>query len=42
MNYKKTKSLTTLEEKEMEFVAAPIVTANGIANRAKVNQLDAS
>jgi hypothetical protein len=34
--------LTTLEGKEMEFVAEPIVTAKGVANRAKVNQLDAT
>jgi hypothetical protein len=26
----------------MEFVAVPVVTAKGVANRAKVNQLDAS
>jgi hypothetical protein len=26
----------------MEFVAEPVVTAKGVANRAKVNQLDAS
>jgi hypothetical protein len=34
--------LTTPKEKEMEFVAEPVVTAKGVANRAKVNQLDAS
>jgi hypothetical protein len=34
--------LTTLDGKEMEFVIEPVVTANGVANRAKVNQLDAS
>jgi hypothetical protein len=28
--------------KEMEFVAEPVVTAKGVANYAKVNQLDAS
>jgi hypothetical protein len=27
---------------EMEFVIEPVVTAKGVANRAKVNQLDAS
>jgi hypothetical protein len=26
----------------MEFVIEPVVTAKGVANRAKVNQLDAS
>jgi hypothetical protein len=26
----------------MEFVAEPVVTANGVANHEKVNQLDAS
>jgi hypothetical protein len=26
----------------MEFIAEPVVTAKGVANRAKVNQLDAS
>jgi hypothetical protein len=26
----------------MEFVAEPVVTVKGVANRAKVNQLDAS
>jgi hypothetical protein len=39
---KKFVKLTTLEGKEMEFVAEPIVTAKGAANHAKVNQLDAS
>jgi hypothetical protein len=39
---KKSVKLTTPEGKEMEFVAEPVVTANGVANRAKVNQLDAS
>jgi hypothetical protein len=34
---KKSVKLTTPEGKEMEFVAA-----KGVANRAKVNQLDAS
>jgi hypothetical protein len=34
--------LTTPEGKEMEFVAEPVVTAKGVANHAKVNQLDAS
>jgi hypothetical protein len=39
---KKSIKLTTLEGKEMEFVAKLVVTAKGVANRAKVNQLDAS
>jgi hypothetical protein len=34
--------LTTPEGKEMEFVVEPMVTAKGVANHAKVNQLDAS
>jgi hypothetical protein len=39
---KKSVKLTTLDGKEMEFVAEPMVTAKGVANHAKVNQLDAS
>jgi hypothetical protein len=39
---KKSIKLTTPEGKEMEFITEPVVTANGVANRAKVNQLDAS
>jgi hypothetical protein len=34
--------LTTLDGKELEFIAEPVVTAKGVANHAKVNQLDAS
>jgi hypothetical protein len=34
--------LTTLEGKEMEFIAESVVTAKGVANHAKINQLDAS
>jgi hypothetical protein len=34
--------LTTPEGKELEFIAEPVVTAKGVANRAKVNQLNAS
>jgi hypothetical protein len=34
--------LTTPDGKELEFVVEPVVTAKGVANRAKVNQLDAS
>jgi hypothetical protein len=39
---KKSVKLTTLKGKEMKFVVEPVVTAKGVANRAKVNQLDAS
>jgi hypothetical protein len=39
---KKSIKLTTSEGKEMEFVVELVVTAKGVANRAKVNQLDAS
>jgi hypothetical protein len=39
---KKSIKLTTLDRKELEFVAEPVVTAKGIANRANINQLDAS
>jgi hypothetical protein len=39
---KKFARLTTLDGKELEFVAEPVVTAKGVANHAKVNQLDAS
>jgi hypothetical protein len=39
---KKSVKLTTPGGKEMEFVVEPVVTAKGVANRAKVNQLDAS
>jgi hypothetical protein len=39
---KKSVKLTTSEGKGMEFVAGPVVTTKGDANRAKVNQLDAS
>jgi hypothetical protein len=39
---KKSVKMTTPEEKEMEFIAEPVVTAKGIANCAKVNQMDAS
>jgi hypothetical protein len=33
---------TTPDGKELEFVTEPIVNAKGVANRVKVNQLDAS
>jgi hypothetical protein len=39
---KKSVKLTTPEGKEMEFVAELVLTAMGVANRVKVNQLDAS
>jgi hypothetical protein len=39
---KKSVKLTTLDRKELKFVAEPVVTAKGIANHAKINQLDAS
>jgi hypothetical protein len=39
---KKSVTLTTPKGKEMEFVAEPVVTAKGVANHVKVNQLDAS
>jgi hypothetical protein len=39
---KKSIKLITQEGKEMEFVAEPVVTAKGVANHVKVNQLDAS
>jgi hypothetical protein len=39
---KKSVKLTTPEGKELEFVAEPVVTAKGVANHVKVNQLDAS
>jgi hypothetical protein len=39
---KKSIKMTTPEEKEMEFITEPVVTIKGVANCAKVNQLDAS
>jgi hypothetical protein len=39
---KKSIRLTTPEGKEMEFIVESVVTAKCVANRAKVNQLDAS
>jgi hypothetical protein len=39
---KKSIKLTTPEGKEIEFVTEPVVIARGVANQAKVNQLDAS
>jgi hypothetical protein len=43
INYaKKSVKLTTPEGNELEFVTEPVVTTKGVANCAKVNQLDAS
>jgi hypothetical protein len=39
---KKSVKLTTPDGKELEYVVEPVVTAKGIANRAKINQLGAS
>jgi hypothetical protein len=39
---KKSIKLTTPEGKGMEFVTKPVVTVKGVANHAKVKQLDAS
>jgi hypothetical protein len=39
---KKSIKLTTPDGKELEFVTEPVVTAKGVDNHAKVNQLDAS
>jgi hypothetical protein len=39
---KRSFKLTTPDGKELEIVAEPVVTAKGVANRATVNQLDAS
>jgi hypothetical protein len=39
---KKSVKLTTPDGKELEFITEPVVTAKGVANHAKVNQLDAS
>jgi hypothetical protein len=37
---KKSVKLTTSDRKELKFIAEPVVTAKGIANRVKLNQLD--
>jgi hypothetical protein len=37
---KKSIKLTTPDKKELEYVAEPVVTAKGVANRVKLNQLD--
>jgi hypothetical protein len=39
---KKFVKLTTLDGKELEFVTEYVVTAKGVANHAKLNQLDVS
>jgi hypothetical protein len=39
---KKSVKMTTPEGKEMEYITEPVVTAKGVANCVKVNQLDAS
>jgi hypothetical protein len=39
---KKSVKLTTPDGKELEFVTESIVTTKGVANHAKLNQLDAS
>jgi hypothetical protein len=39
---KKSVKLSTPDGKELEYVAEPVVTAKGIANRAKINELGAS
>jgi hypothetical protein len=39
---KKSAKLTTTDGKELEFIIELVVTAKGVASRAKVNQLDAS
>jgi hypothetical protein len=38
---KKSARLTTLDVKELEFIAEPVVAAKGVTNHAKVNQMDA-
>jgi hypothetical protein len=39
---KKSIKLTTLDGKELEYVIESVVTAKGVANRVKLNQLDIS
>jgi hypothetical protein len=39
---KKSIKLTTLDGKELEYLTEPVVTAKGVANHVKMNQLDAS
>jgi hypothetical protein len=39
---KKSIKLTTPDGKELEFITGPVVTAKGVTNRVKVNQMDAN
>jgi hypothetical protein len=39
---KKSIKLTTLNGKELEYVTEPVITAKGVANGVKLNQLDVS
>jgi hypothetical protein len=39
---KKSIKVTTPDGKELEYVTEPVVTTKGVANRLKLNQLDAS
>jgi hypothetical protein len=39
---KKSVKLTTPDRKKLEFITMPVVTAKGVANCVKLNQLDAS
>jgi hypothetical protein len=39
---KKSIKLTTPNGKELKYVAEPVVTTKEVANRVKLNQLDAS
>jgi hypothetical protein len=39
---KKSIKLTTLDGNELENVTEPVVTAKGVTNRVKLNQLDVS
>jgi hypothetical protein len=39
---KKSIKLTTPDGKKLEYVTEPVVTTKGVANRVKLNQLDAS
>jgi hypothetical protein len=39
---KKLIKLTTPDRKELEYVAEPVITTKGVANRVKLNQLDVS
>jgi hypothetical protein len=43
VNYaKKSIKLSTLDGKELEYAAEPVVIAKGVGNHAKLNELDAS